>query len=496
MSPPGVSTYLDWRAVPDQAALPPPALPEGRRSFGCPNRAKAKGALHCAGGGLLQSVRDLLPVAAAMVKGSKPEGPIPAGYTYLGQLLAHDLCSASEGVFDYPLQGQAVPVTQPRPRQMLPLHLETLLGPIAALGPSPDLWRFAPASALFPLFSADLRRVWAPQAVGRRAALVPDSRNDDTPMIAQLSAVFIELAARLTAALRAADLPPDAARQGGRVQAARIWHRILQQDYLPRLCLTGLADLAPDHQAPRHAPLAIPVELTHAVLRCGHWMVRSQYRLNGETVTIADLMAGIDDLEARRRRPGSGDFWRIDWRNFFELDPKHPPQRALALGGGIAAMFGSDHVLPEGIEIHAALVSSDNDLALRDLTRSMDGGLQRVSMLARRLAPRLKAQFPDWALWSATARKGMVRAWCAKAGCDAPGHLSDDPPLYLYLLAEAGAGDTAQGFGNGQSLGALGSALLAASVNGAVACSARMLPAAPETEPAISTLPDLIRFLS
>ncbi len=516
MPPPAPRTpYMMWRADPAQARLPPDDLPEARRNFGCPHRATAKGALHCGGGGLLQSVQDLLPLAAAMRKTSKTEGEIPAGYTYLGQLLAHDLCGASEGVFDYPLQGEVVPVAQPGPRPGPPLHLATLFGPLQDLAPLPELWRFAPMPAQFPFVSLDLRRGPVRARIGRSLAPLPDLRNEDTPMIAQLSALFVALAARLEAAAQvagqAAGLEGAQARLAGRVAAVRIWHRILQRDYLPRMCLPGLnvqglSELGPDH-GPDHGATPglahVPVELTHAVLRCGHWMVRSQYRLNDSApVTMGDLLAGEPDIETRRSQPGSGNFWRIDWRLFFEMSSLYPPQRALAMGDGIAAMFGSDLVLPDSIEIHSALVRSDNDLALRDVTRSLDGGLQRVSMLARRLAPRLKRQHPDWVLWSAARRKAMVRAWCAAAGVQGlPRHLIDDPPLYLYLLAEAGAGDPAQGFGNGKTLGALGSAVLAASINGAIAASAAALPQTDLPDHALpgadlDQMPDLIRHLT
>lgn len=144
--------------------------------------------------------------------------------------------------------------------------------------------------------------------------------------------------------------------------------------------------------------------------------------------------------------PGSADFWRIDWRNFFTpLDPDHPPQHALRLSGGIAPMFGSDFSLPEGLEIHSALVRSSNDLALRDLVRSMDGGLQTVAALVNYLEPALRADHPDWALWQPERRRTLIEAHCASwaktQALQVPlaAHLIADPPLYLYLLAEAGA---------------------------------------------------------
>ena len=510
MAPQGPPTYLDWRADPATARLPPPDLPSGRRNFGCPHRATATQALHCAGGTLLQSVQDLLPLAECIVKQGKAESAIPAGYTYLGQLLAHDLCSAAEGVFDYALLGGSGPaIRQPLQRPGQPLHLESLLGPISAGARPLELWRFADAPHQFPAFSADLPRGASPDRaglgrkqrfrIGRNQAQVHDPRNDDTPMMAQLSALFIELARRASGALPGQQHIPAKALRIGRVTAARVWHRILQQDYLPRLCLPGLP-----LGLNEHVSHLIPVELTHAVLRMGHWMVRGQYLLGEDVVSMATLLRGQPDMERLRRRPGSADFWRIDWRNFFTLDPDHPPQHALRLSGGIAPMFGSDFSLPEGLEIHSALVRSSNDLALRDLVRSMDGGLQTVAALVNYLEPALCADHPDWALWQPERRRALIDTHCASwaktQALQVPlaAHLIADPPLYLYLLAEAGAEGQAEGFGGGHSLGALGSALLAASVNATIAASAASLPDLPEAPDCatIASMPSLIAYLS
>lgn len=489
---------MDWRGDP-LGKLPPPALPEGRRSFGCPAMPDP-GELHgCAA--RMQALRDLLPLAAGIAKGSTREGSIPAGYTYLGQFLAHDLCAPSEGVFDYALNGApdgvVVSVQQPKPQARgVPLHLETLFGPLDAGRPLPAPHVFA-ARRGWPMVAADLPRKPGDKPMQSRAA-VHDPRNDDTPMVSQLAALFLLLACRAEVAFLADGRGAPAARIAAQASAARVWHRILRQDYLPRLCLPGfdpgrLASIEADITA------AIPVELSHAVLRMGHWMVRSAYRLNDLTVPTSKLLAGQSGIEQRRAKAGAEDLWRIDWRHFFPLDPAHPPQPSLALADGVAAMFGSDFALPEAMEIHSALVRSDNDLALRDLARSLDGGLQRVSALATRLAP-LKPHWPDWCLWSDTARRDVLRDWCTARDLTPPPGLPDDPPLYLYVLAEAGEGPAREGFGGGRTLGALGSALLAGSVLTAIAAAERAmppgLPAAPDGFDAVADMPSLIRFLS
>jgi hypothetical protein len=161
-------------------------------------------------------------------------------------------------------------------------------------------------------------------------------------------------------------------------------------------------------------------------------------------------------------------------------------------------MFGSDFTLPAGLRIHSALVRSDNDLALRDLARSIDGGVQRVSALARRLQG-LRARYPHWVLWSASTRRAMIADWFAANKLKPVPALLRDPPLYLYALIEAGKGTARKGFGGGRHLGALGSVLLGRSIASAIAAAEAALPpddpALPDLD-AITTMPDLVRFLS
>ena len=483
--------YMIWRGNP-AAILPPPALPEGRRSFGCTAMARPAD-LHRACGGLRHSVETAVAASAKIAKGSRREGRIPAGYTYLGQLLAHDLCAPAEGAFDYPLQGAApAPAPSQRQSRAVPLHLETLFGPIALKRPLPGLHRFAPHPA-FPMFAADINRV-APGDGSNARADLHDGRNDDSPMVAQLSALFVEAAHRAEAAFRQQGLGVDAACLAARAKVARLWHRILVQDYLPRLCLPGL----PPPVADRTGPREVPVEVSHAILRMGHWMVRSQYTLAADTVPVRELLAGQSGIAEKRARPGLENHWRIDWRHFFELDPAVPPQRSLALQTGIAVMFGSDFTLPAGLRIHSALVRSDNDLALRDLARSIDGGVQRVSALARRLQG-LRARYPHWVLWTASTRRAMIADWFAANNLKPVPALLRDPPLYLYALIEAGKGTTRKGFGGGRHLGALGSVLLGRSIASAIVAAKAALPADNPALPdldAITTMPDLVRFLS
>lgn len=504
--------YIAWLESTD-AKLPPEILPSGRCSFAHKGMADAT-ALYSGASDLRQTVKTMVPVAAAVGSAAPADGIIPAGFTYFGQLVSHDFSRRTEGVFTMDLLTDGLVPRQRkrinRARGDAGLMLDSVLGPIEAPADPPEIWRFPPPDPDFPMASVDLRRTHPEN--GRLIAPLPDTRNDDSPMLAQLAALFIAYVQRATRILQAQG--STEAPFWARLLTVRMFHRIIRQDYLPRMVLpalvqaygrfdTSLIGLTAPHSAPH-----MPVELTNAVLRCGHWMIRPQYALNGTPegrVRIAELLHGIADIETKRRTENP-NFWRIDWRQFFPLEDSPTgiaPQMALAFGQGLTRLVGSSHSLPDSIRIPEHLVSTNDDFALRDLARSTCGGLMSVAALTDLLRPHLAQCFPDWTLWDQTARQRMVTAWCGQhmAAADIADHLILDPPLYLYSLIESGG--SAPGEGNRHSLGALASVILAESLMARIAHCEGFLDPVPEAcrsavegAAPITSMAALIRFLT
>lgn len=455
--------YAAWQRA-GQSQLPPPCLPSGRRSFGqggmaCPAR------LFRGGGGLIATVVEMEAVAGRLVadapRADHNAGSMPAGYTYLSQLMVHDLCPPTFGKFVYEKPKvmafrTALPPPVPRPGLML----DSIFG-AEDEGLSPRAITRFRGSAADPgrPVAVDLDRRFDAER-GYDRAIVADPRNDDTPMLAQLCALFVLLAR--DSQRRLAGPMGAQARAGARALATDIFHRILRKDLLRHLLHPEVAALYLGRAVPFVDPAAarasapVPVEATNAVLRFGHAMVRPFYLLNDRSrppSALPDLMRGLRGLAAGRAR--NANLWRVDWRLFFGSGAQ--AQMARRLGPAVSPGLVERSALRRDHRIGPELGAWKHDLALMDMARSVDGGLQRVADLAEGLA----AHFPgrDWLAFDPAARRGLVAAWLAGTGAAAPAWLAEDPPLALFSLLEAGA--EGPGCGAGRTLGALSSLILA-----------------------------------
>ena len=215
----------------------------------------------------------------ALLMGDRPrqaaENPaIPAGYTYLLQLTAHDLVSTTTAF--WAAGGPAPGVAN---AQAAPLRLHTLYGAGsggAGLGACP--FAFAPDDARdrsrsrFRLSAAggaatpgalrDIGRAATPGTLGTRGghgeALIADSRNDQSALLAQVTALFQMLHnAILEMIPQPGTLPAKARREAtaARFAVAReattlVFRAILRADLLPRLLdpavLAHYANPSPD----------------------------------------------------------------------------------------------------------------------------------------------------------------------------------------------------------------------------------------------------------
>ncbi|MFM0197562.1 heme peroxidase family protein [Paraburkholderia strydomiana] len=257
---------------------------------------------------------------------------IPAGYTYFGQFVDHDL------TFDpvSSLQGQNDPdaLTDFRtPR----FDLDSMYG----RGPTDQPYMYDADGRTFllgrhltgdgPGPSFDLPRT--PQ--GR--AIIGDKRNDENVIVSQLHGMFLRfhnsLADRFTRLTFA------------EIQQSVRWHYqwVVLHDFLPRIVGQDMVHTILPHLRshrsifddppqmhfynPRQEAF-IPVEFSVAAYRFGHSMVRPIYRLNealgqdtdDETHTAGRLLIfaseGKAGLNGFREFPSQ---WAINWRLFFEF---------------------------------------------------------------------------------------------------------------------------------------------------------------------------------
>jgi hypothetical protein len=291
-----------------------------------------------------------LPAAAPedpnkRIQDDEENAGIPAGYTYLGQFIDHDI------TFDpaSSLQKQNDPdalVDFRTPR----LDLDSLYGhgpedqPYMYIGNKFRLGR--PLLELDqPTKVRDLPRFADPNdPSGAKRALIGDKRNDENVIVSQLHAAMLQFHNKLVAK------DPTASFKDIQQQVRWLYQWIVVFDFLVKICgkdvvqdiLPHLGKNQPIWKHPpqfaffkwRESPF-MPVEFSTAAYRFGHSMVRPIYRLNSR-LNGGDnpLQASAD--EARRglagrffifagvQRRGLNGFdefpeqWAIDWSLFFD----------------------------------------------------------------------------------------------------------------------------------------------------------------------------------
>ena len=399
---------------------------------------------------------------------------VPSGYTYLGQLIDHDI------TFDVtPLTEAAVDPLATDNFRSPKLDLDCLYG----LGPAAQPYLYARASrgTKFligrnrpsrdtgdrPVIRArdnDLPRVAAgPLLVGEHCtgphdptrildpisegvALIGDPRNDENLIVAQLHLALLKFHNKVVDQLLTGGASPASVFASARRLVTWHYQWIVLRDFLPRLVDPAvLGDVLSNGRRFYNVGdyAFIPVEFSAAAYRLGHSMIREEYSYNRvfNGGAISRGRATLERLLEITGRSGTDvpvpSNWIIDWRRFFDGLPKVPGDEthfnsSRKLDPLLAAAL---HNLPGETDPAAA------SLPVRNLLRGWSLGLpsgQAVARLMREpvLSPDSIAAGPD----------GQV----ARAqGFD------EDTPLWYYILKEAEVA------AEGERLGPVGSRILA-----------------------------------
>ena len=375
---------------------------------------------------------------------------LPAGYTYFGQFVDHDLSFDPVSSLRLPNDpGQVEDFRTPRfdldmlygsgPRDMPYLYAQHA-------PPGGELLLIGDSRAQFGegLAAEDLPR----NAAGR--ALIGDPRNDENAVIAQLHLAFLKLHNRVSRELWDGGHPGHWS--GGRSEAfweaQRIvrWHYqwVVVWDFLPRILPDGLLErLVPPAPSPRRPPRPagragrrrrpfgfdgepfMPVEFAVGAYRFGHTLVRPSYRINARATDVQLFSAGQDRLDAGHLdgfRPLPGRLV-IDWSRFLQLPGDPPPQPARRLDTKLSRPLSR---LPAGV---APPGQAGRSLAWLNLTRGSSMGLPSGQAVAEALGT---APLDDDTLQLAGA----------------------PAPLWFYVLTEA------ETVGRGERLGPVGGAIV------------------------------------
>lgn len=356
---------------------------------------------------------------------------IPAGYTYLGQFIDHDMTR------------DPTPLPQQRVDPHALLNFDTPffdLGSVYGRGPTADPQLYDPDyQGMLRLGRSQGGPFDLPRA-SDGTAYIGDPRNDENLIIAQLQIAFIQLHNQFVAAGKSfAD-----------AQRLTRWHYqwVIVHDYLPHILGSGVVEqmlragprgtIAVDnryyHPGDSKRPM-MPIEYSVAAYRFGHSMIRAEYEMH-ESTTLP--VFGPEGGDLRGSRPLPGNAW-ADWNYFYEIpDVEAPDDRNMTRTIDTQLSLPLSNLPPTVVaHIDGAILS----LAERNLLRGKRLGLPAGQDVARAMGiPPIPNQ-----------RLGLTDPrWGGRA------------PLWFYVLKEAE-------LGGGCQLGPVGGRIVAEVILGLLA---------------------------
>ena len=311
--------------------------------------------------------RALIALGRAMVEEGESGHPAgntetPAGYTFLGQFIDHDITLDTTSRLGRQITGDHQLINHRTPD----LDLDNVYGdgpdrtphlfrlPYIRVGHQISVEGYAPRADLFRTKSA---RIYGP-AGGEAVALIGDLRDDENIIISQLHAAFVAFHNRTADILverdfggerwkycksgsrcdtqELAEALPDKAKvtifQIAHDHVIHYYHRIIAEDFLPRVIGPEFTAAFLKHgrefffpqgfrdEGGRYRGLNIPVEFAAAAYRFGHSQVRDAYVLREGA--IFDLLS--DQRSGPRAFQPVTPRFLVDWRYFFEIGHERP----------------------------------------------------------------------------------------------------------------------------------------------------------------------------
>lgn len=430
---------------------------------------------------------------------------IPTVYTYWGQFIDHDITANTDrtsAISDVTTEHvvpilPATVVAELRNLRQPALNLDSLYGD----GPSFDQTVPGPDAVPYdgPYFRLgvvattnddgtvppgthvvahdedhDLPRDLAnPDVTQRSGALVGDGRNDENLIVAQLHLAMLKFHNAMVDYVRAHPTYPPEDDRGvfWRAQQMVRWHYqwLVVHDYLKTVTQAGVVDkvLLGGHPLLhlRDGETYMPLEFSIAAYRFGHSMVRGAYDYNANFGVGAGVIpfapfnlifafTGSARPEAFRGDTTTLPFnWVIEWDRFVDKGSSNPAHFARRIDTQLAIPLNDmvNQVSPEDANLPAPIQAILKSLAVRNLLRGYQLSLPTGQAVASALG-----------VPSLTAAELMQGNSDELNGALTDGGFLDTTPLWFYVLKEA------EVQANGNSLGAVGSRIIAETIVGQV----------------------------
>ncbi len=453
---------------------------------------------------------------------------VPAGFTYLGQFVDHDLTLDRTSLKDT----DKVIVSDLLSGRSPTLDLDCLYGngphdPESAEfykdGVKFKLGKTAATDFPDPRTNIDLegfdlpRRGSGSKASERRKAVIADHRNDENLAVAQTHLAMLRFHNRVVDVLTSNGTPSALLFDQAREAATKHYQWMLKTDYLPLIVDAAILDDVFSNgrrifePAPKPGDLpTMPIEFSVAAFRLGHAMIRGGYHWNrvfragapGGVATLALLFqfsgtSGTLSPDSEPNKPDTGSFerlptnWITDFRRLFDFNADGYPQFAVPTAEGLGnitkridtLLVDPLATLPPGSFGFEQGDPLEQNLAFRNLTRGSGLELASGQQMAQLFAEhRIKiAELTDEQIL-----KGSGGAKLDTLDKTENNELLAATPLWFYVLREAE-------FNNGLMTG-IGGRLVAETFHRAMEASTHSILRNPDWRPDLGTNPGRFRM--
>lgn len=414
------------------------------------------------------------------------DSTIPAGYTYWGQFIDHDITFDPTSSLTSSNRPSAVqnfrtpcldldsvygqgPAASPHLYDQLPQGAPDS-GAALLLGSNQPSGNGGPGSSPNPPVDFDVPRN------EQFTALLGDPRNDENLIVSQLHHAYLKFHNKVVDHVLTTDPGADPFQKAR--DLVRHHHQFaIRMDFLPTICRQDVVNRVFSNGPSyfRQRVLRMPVEFAVGAYRFGHSMIRDNYGVNDNfpNATLGQVFAFI-----RRPLIPVLSNWVIDFNRFFPTGSPKPVNMARPIDTELA--LGLNALPNEG----AGLMSQ---LASRNLVRGLAFKLPSGQCVARRLGltPLSQAELLQGAT---TAEEAILK--------EKSRQLLKKTPLWYYILKEA---EVAEG---GNRLGRVGSTIVAEvfyrilkdDAGSYLNVSGGFSPSLPQRTPGTYTIIDLLEF--
>ncbi|HEY0006480.1 MAG TPA: heme peroxidase family protein [Pyrinomonadaceae bacterium] len=415
---------------------------------------------------------------------------IPAGFTYFGQFVDHDVTFDVSSTLDADTDANTInnmrspaldldSVYGRGPGLDPFLYVFPSVGPSTAIklqvGTNTPVGPGGPSSTGLPGGMVAQTNWDVPRISGTNTAVIGDPRNDENLIIVQFQHAMLRFHNAVVDLLLAAAFAGDIFAEAKRIVTHHYQWAVVN-DFLKRVCgAAAVTNAMASVVAPVGSSFRMPVEFAVAAYRFGHSMIRDRYWVNHNFPNAT--LGQVFEFNRNPRLPVFSN-WVVDFNAFFDTGgsvPVHNKARRI------------DSLIASGLESLPGFAGMMAILATRNLRRGLALGLPSGQGMAN--------SFGIPPMTAAQLTSGLPANEVAVLNSSG-GLLLNKTPLWYYVLREAAV------LGGGNQLGPVGGRIVAETfvrmlkrdASSYLNASGGFTPMLPSTTPGDFTVADLVTF--